>query len=110
MISADVHDLARNAPKVIVVAHRGIVSEPGSVAEQVAQGDLALGVLLKGAVDGKIRQVGSDGGVEVEKSLLNRDHDRRGGERLGGRLDAEDRVHRDRGLAVVVGVAKALSP
>jgi len=59
VISADVRDLARNATKVIVVAHRGIVSEAGSVAEQVAQGDLALGVLLKDAVDGKIRQVGS---------------------------------------------------
>ena len=61
MIPADVHDLARNATKVIVVTHRGIVSEAGSVAEQVAQGDLALGVLLKDAVDGKVRQVGGDG-------------------------------------------------
>jgi hypothetical protein len=86
------------------------VGEAGRVAEQHPQRDLAFWVLLEGAVDGELGQVGRDRRVEVEAAGGNGLHDRRRREQLRHRLDAEDRVGGDHTGTCSVDMAEALDP
>ena len=103
---------ARRTPgvSVVVVAHGRLVGQPRRVAEQHAQRDLALRVLLEGAVDPEVREVRRDRRVEVESPCLHGLHHGCRGEDLRHRLDAEEGVDVDRCAVVVGGVVRSSPP
>ncbi len=80
-------------------------AEAHAEGEQVAQGDRAVGGhgVVQRAVDvlehlavGQFRQQAVDRLVQPQLALLDQDHRRHGGDRLGHRGDAEDRVPLER--------------
>jgi hypothetical protein len=86
------------------------VGEAGGVAQEHPERDLSLGVLLERAVHSEPGHVRRDRLVEIQPAGRDGLHDRRRGEGLGHRLDAEDRVTSDRGAALVIPITEALDP
>ena len=98
------------------------VDEPGGVAEQVLDRHLALGRHQRvGHLAGlgveagdahlerlELREVPGDGIVEQDAPVLHQHHDRDRGERLGHRVEAEDRVLRHGRAALRIALAQRL--
>jgi hypothetical protein len=55
----------------------------------------------------QVRQIGPDRRIQVKEPLLDQAHNGRGGDRLGGRTDAEERIRIYGQRIVAVGDAEA---
>ncbi len=93
-----------------VVADGRLVGEAGAVREQSPQGHLALRIGLEAAVDAEVWDNLGDGSVEFDEAGVRGDEDGSGGEGLGGRLDAEERIRVDPLGAGAAHHAEALAP
>ena len=80
-----------------------VARQAGSMAEQVARGDLRGGVVVH---EPELGQVGDHGRVQVEQAALAQDHGGCGGEGLGAAADLKEGVAVP-GLAVLVALADA---
>jgi hypothetical protein len=89
----------------IVGTDRGLVRESSRVAEQVAQGDAALGMIFERAVDPELRQIPSNRNVELDQALLDGQEHGSRGVHLGTRLHPEHGLGGDR-----LSFARASSP
>lgn len=88
--------------RIVVVADRCLVGKTGPMTQEQPQGHLPRRQGFEAALHAEVRQVGSDGLIEMQQSALHGEHDGGRGEVFGRGLDAEDRslAHRTPGLPV----------